>query len=112
MDLSDEEAQPTTAKGKKRRIEEEKAKAKAKLAAKKRKTAGDDDEDYEDEYTAPSAAAARPKAGSFEKCADCSKKFTVVCFAIVLHKFRCTNTVMFLDPVYNGSRSTTWFPLS
>jgi len=71
----------------------ESAKEKAKYKAKKGKKKGaNDDEDYEDEdededeYTALSkggftrggARSVLPPAGSFENCAECEKKFTVV----------------------------------
>jgi hypothetical protein len=66
----------------------EKQKMAAKKRAKKRKDDDDDDDDYkddEDEYTALSKSLwkskstnAKPSNGSFEKCAKCSKRFTVV----------------------------------
>lgn len=72
--------------GKKRRVSKatlEKQKAAAKKKAKKK-----DDDDYEDEddaYTALSkslwtnkSANPKPPVGSLEKCAKCSKQFTIV----------------------------------
>jgi hypothetical protein len=58
----------------------------AKKRAKKRKEDDDDDyEDDEDEYTALSKSLrksksnnAKPSIGSLDKCAKCSKQFTVV----------------------------------
>ena len=70
----------------------EKQKMVAKKRAKKRKDDDDDDyEDDEDEYTALSKSLwksksinAKPSIGSFEKCAECSKRFTVVRSSVVL----------------------------
>ena len=80
--------------GRKRKVSKaalEKQKMAAKKRAKKRKD--DDDDDYEggeDEYTALSkslwkskSANAKPSNGSFEKCANCSKRFTVVRSSVV-----------------------------
>lgn len=58
--------------------------AEAKLKAKEKKKKGSDDED-EDAYTALSKslwsnATSKPPVGSFEKCAVCTKQFTVVCY--------------------------------
>ena len=76
--------------GRKRKISKaalEKQKMAAKKRAKKRKDDDDDDdyEDGEDEYTALSKSLwksksnnAKPSVGSLEKCAKCSKQFTVV----------------------------------
>jgi hypothetical protein len=76
--------------GRKRKVSKaalEKQKMAAKKRAKKRKDNDDDDdyEDGEDEYTALSKSLwksksvnAKPPNGSFEKCANCSKRFTVV----------------------------------
>ena len=68
----------------------EKQKMAAKKRAKKRKDDDDDDDDYEDEYTALSkslwkskSATAKPSIGSLEKCAKCSKQFTVVRSSVV-----------------------------
>jgi hypothetical protein len=66
----------------------EKQKMPAKKRAKKRKD--DDDDDYEDEYTALSkslwkgkSANAKLSIGSLEKCAKCSKQFTVVRSSVI-----------------------------
>jgi DNA repair protein RAD7 len=64
----------------------------AKKKAKKRKEDDDDDdyEDDEDEYTALSKSLrksksinAKPSIGSLEKCAKCSKRFTMVRSSVV-----------------------------
>ncbi|KAF9519693.1 hypothetical protein BS47DRAFT_1336788 [Hydnum rufescens UP504] len=86
----DEEATSSPSKKKATATEKAKAKAKAKAAAQAKKKARgdgdyeDDDDDDEDEYSALSkstaskpVAAAKPSIGSFENCANCSKKFTV-----------------------------------
>ena len=59
--------------------------AEAKLKAKEKKKKGSDDDDDEDEdaYTALSKSlwstgTSKPPVGSFEKCAECKKQFTVV----------------------------------
>jgi hypothetical protein len=83
--LDSEDEVPT---GRKRQVSKatlEKQKLAAKKKAKKHK---DDDDDYEDdgdEYTALSksfwtskSSNAKPSVGSLEKCAKCSKQFTVV----------------------------------
>lgn len=80
--------------GRKRKISKaalEKQKMAAKKRAKKRKD--DDDDDYkddEDEYTALSKSLwkskstnAKPSIGSLEKCAKCSKRFTMVRSSVV-----------------------------
>ncbi len=63
----------------------------AKKRAKKRKDDDDDYEDDEDEYTALSkslwtskSSNAKPSIGSREKCAKCSKLFTVVRSSVVV----------------------------
>lgn len=70
------------------KVASEKQKMPAKKRAKKRKD--DDDDDYEDEYTALSkslwkgkSANAKLSIGSLEKCAKCSKQFTVVRSSVV-----------------------------
>jgi DNA repair protein RAD7 len=74
--------------GRKRKVSKaalEKQKMAAKKRAKKRKD--DDDDDYEDEYTALSKShwkgKSKPSIGSLEKCAQCSKQFTVVRSSVV-----------------------------
>ncbi|KAI0271782.1 hypothetical protein BGY98DRAFT_1006285 [Russula aff. rugulosa BPL654] len=69
------------------KVASEKQKMPAKKRAKKRKD--DDDDDYEDEYTALSkslwkgkSANAKLSIGSLEKCAKCSKQFTVTKYTV------------------------------
>jgi DNA repair protein RAD7 len=80
--------------GRKRKVSKaalEKQKMAAKKRAKKRKDDDDDDhEDDDDEYTALSKSLwksksinGKPSIGSMEKCAKCSKRFTVVCSSAV-----------------------------
>jgi DNA repair protein RAD7 len=72
-----------------------KAKEKAGLNAKKGKGKGDDDEydDEEDPYNAPSkgwisgATGTAPPIGTFQNCAQCEKKFTVVSKFIETNSF-------------------------
>lgn len=91
--LDDDEDSGASKKKKKptkAQLEKEKAKAKA-AAAKKRKRA-EDDSDYDDEedsYNKPSAAngaasGPAPDIGSFENCAECGKRFTVVCIGLMV----------------------------
>ena len=59
--------------------------AEAKLKAKEKKKKGSDDDEDEDAYTALSKSlwstgTSKPPVGSFEKCAECKKQFTVVCY--------------------------------
>jgi len=71
---------------------------KQKLAAKKRAKKHKDDDDYEDdgdEYTALSksfwtskSSNAKPSVGSLEKCAKCSKQFTVVRSSVAMVMWR------------------------
>ena len=88
--LESEDEAPT---GRRRKVSQaalEKQKTAAKKRAKKHK---DDDDDYEDgdEYTALSKSFwtskpsnAKPSVGSLEKCAKCSKQFTMVRSAVVM----------------------------
>lgn len=88
---SEDEAQV----GRKRKVSKaalEKQKMAAKKRAKKRKDDDDDDygDDDDDEYTALSKSLwksksinGKPSIGSMEKCAKCSKRFTVVCSSAV-----------------------------
>lgn len=79
--------------GRKRKVSKA-ALEKQKMAAKKRAKKSKDDDDYEDdedEYTALSksfwtskSSNAKPSVGSLEKCAKCSKQFTVVRSSVVL----------------------------
>jgi DNA repair protein RAD7 len=104
-DLDDTDGEKDQPAGKKRKLgkaalEKLKAKAKAKAKAKKSKAKGSDNDDYEDsdedEYTALSKggftktgkASVLPPAGSFENCAKCKKRFTVVC--VLFLQFRAT----------------------
>lgn len=78
--------------GRKRKVSKaalEKQKMAAKKKAKKRKDNDDGYEDDDDEYTALSKSLwtgksnnKKPSIGSLEKCAECSKQFTVVRFLI------------------------------
>lgn len=88
--LESEDEVPT---GRRRKVSQaalEKQKAAAKKRAKKNKD-DDDYEDGEDEYTALSKSFwtskpgnAKPSVGSLEKCAKCSKQFTVVRSAVIM----------------------------
>ncbi len=89
--LDSEDEVPTGRKRKASRATLEKQKMAAKKRAKNRKDDDDDYEDDEDEYTALSkslstrkSSNAKPSIGSFEKCAKCSKQFTVVRSSLVL----------------------------
>lgn len=76
--------------GRKRKVSKaalEKQKMAAKKRAKKRKDDNDDYEEDNDEYTALSKSLwtgksnnKKPSIGSLEKCAECSKQFTMVRF--------------------------------
>ena len=93
--LESEDEAPT---GRRRKVSQatlEKQKMAAKKRAKKHK---DDDDDYEDgdEYTALSKSFwtskpsnAKPSVGSLEKCAKCSKQFTMVRPAVVMWQVSC-----------------------
>jgi DNA repair protein RAD7 len=108
--LESEDEVPT---GRRRKVSQaalEKQKAAAKKRAKKNKD-DDDYEDGEDEYTALSKSFwtskpgnAKPSVGSLEKCAKCSKQFTVVRSVVIMWRisyllcFVKTKYTMAADP--------------
>jgi DNA repair protein RAD7 len=95
--LDSEDEVPTGRKRKVSKAALEKQKMAAKKRAKKNKDDDDDDyEDSEDEYTALSKSFwtskpgnAKPSVGSLEKCAKCSKQFTVVRSSMVVWRVSC-----------------------
>jgi hypothetical protein len=112
--LDSEDEVPTGRKRKVSKAALAKQKAAAKKRAKKQNGDDDDDDDHdddEDEFTAPSKSSLwtnksgnpKPPVGSIEKCAKCSKAFTVV---------RPSATLFVGVPIHDCERPSTPWPLT
>lgn len=122
-ETEEDKNKPATKKRKLSKVTLEKLKAKEKAKAKtgRKKKAGNADDDYEDsdedEYTALSRGgftrvgkgSVLPPAGSFEDCATCQKRFTVVCLHVALFSNHTHNVTS--DSIHNDGQSRTRLPL-